>query len=174
MANPQGIEFLSLPLTNFSVAQMQDTSAFIARRLLTKVPVAQQTAQYYVYPSGDWTRSEAKPLARGSESAGGGWHLSDDTYAAKVYAFHKDNDDQDYQNANATQVINLDQDATSYVTQQIQLLEDNMFAQTFMPDAGVVWDTEFTGTSASPGSGEFLQWDDPDSTPVDDIGNEII
>lgn len=174
MANPLGTEFLSVPLTNFSVAQMQDASAFVARRLLTKIPVSQQTASYYVYPTGDWNRSEAKPLGRGAESAGGGWHLSDDTYSAKVYAFHKDNDDQDYANANATQVVNLDQDATAYVTQQINLLEDNMFKDTFMPDAGGVWDTEFTGVTAAPGAGEFLQWDDPDSTPVDDIGNEII
>lgn len=174
MANPLGTEFLSIPLTNFSVAQMQDSTAFVARRLLTKIPVAQQTASYYVYPSGDWLRNEAKPLGRGAESAGGGWHLSDDTYSAKVYAFHKDNDEQDYANANAAGIMSLDNDATQYVTEKIQILEDVMFAEAFMPDAGGVWDVEYTGVTTVPGAGEFLQWDDPDSTPVDDIGNEII
>ena len=72
MSNPLGTEFLSIPLRNFSVQQMQSTSSFIARRLLTKIPVAQQSAPYYVYPAGDWMRIEAKPLGRGSESAGGG------------------------------------------------------------------------------------------------------
>lgn len=174
MANPLGTEFLSVPLRSFSVAQMQASSAFVARRILTKIPVSQQTAQYYVYPTADWLRSEAKPLGRGAESAGGGWHLSNDNYNAKVYAIHKDNDAQDYANANAAQIMNLDQDATAYVTEQIQMLEDIMFRDTFMPDAGGVWTVEFEGTSAVPGAGEFLQWDDPDSTPVDDIGNEII
>lgn len=174
MSNPLGTEYLSIPLRNFSVAQMQASDNFIARRLLTKVPVAQQSAQYYVYPSSDWMRNEVKPLGRGAESAGGGWHLSDDNYNAKVYAIHKDNDDQDYANANASGVLNLDQDATAYVTEQIQVYEDLKFRDTFMPAAGGVWDTEFTGTSAVPGAGEFLQWDDPDSTPVDDVGNEII
>lgn len=174
MSNPQGTEFLSIPLRNFSVAQMQSSESFVARRLLTKIPVAQQSAQYYVYPSSDWLRNEVKPLGRGAESAGGGWHLSDDTYNAKVYAIHKDNDDQDYANANASQVMNLDQDATAYVTEQIQVFEDIKFRDTFMPEAGGVWDVEFEGTSAAPGAGQFLQWDDPDSTPIDDIGNEII
>lgn len=174
MSNPLGTEFLSIPLRSFSVAQMQDMSSFIARRILTKVPVSQQSAQYYVYPAGDWMRSEAQLLGRGSESAGGGWHLSDDQYNAKVYAVHKDNDDQDYANANAAGILSLDQDATAYVTEQIQILEDTMFRDAFMPDAGGVWTGEFQGVSSAPGAGEFRQWDDPASTPIDDIGNEII
>lgn len=174
MANPLGTEFLSIPLRSFSVAQMQEATGFIARRLLTKIPVAQQSAPYYVYPQSDWLRIEAKPLGRGSESAGGGWHLSDDNYNAKVYAIHKDNDAQDYANASAAQIMNLDQDATAYVTENLQMLEDKMFRDEFMPDAGGVWTVEYNGTSAAPNAGEFLQWDDPDSTPVDDIANESI
>lgn len=174
MANPLGTEFLSIPLRAFSVAQMQEATNFVARRILTKVPVSQQSAPYYVYPTSDWLRSEAKPLGRGSESAGGGWHLSSDNYNAKVYAIHKDNDIQDYAQASAAGVLNLDNDATSYVTEQIQILEDTMFRDTFMPTTGGVWTTEFSGVSSAPGSGEFRQWDDPASTPVDDIGNEII
>lgn len=174
MANPLGTEFLSIPLRNFSVAQMQDAANFLARRLLTKIPVSQQSAPYYVYPVSDWLRSEVKPLGRGAESAGGGWHLSDDNYNAKVYAVHKDNDAQDYAQANAAGILNLDQDATAYVTEQIQIYEDTMFRDTFMPDAGGVWTNEFQGVSSAPGTGEFKQWDDPTSTPVDDIGNEII
>lgn len=174
MANPLGTEFLSIPLRNFSVAQMQSSTSFIARRILTKIPVAQQSAPYYVYPSGDWMRVEVQPLGRGAESAGGGWHLSDDNYNAKVYAIHKDNDAQDYANANAAAILNLDQDATAYVTEQLQMFEDITFRNIFMPDAGGVWTVEFEGTSAVPGAGQFLQWNDPDSTPVDDIGNEII
>lgn len=174
MSNPLGTEFLSVPLRSFSVAQMQASESFVARRVLTKIPVSQQSAQYYVYPTSDWLRSEAQPLGRGAESAGGGWHLSDDSYNAKVYAIHKDNDAQDYANANAAQIMNLDQDATAYVTEQIQMLEDIKFRDTFMPDAGNVWSTEFSGVTTVPNPGEFLQWDDPDSTPVDDVGNEII
>ena len=173
MSNPLGTEFLSIPLRNFSVAQMQDASSFVARRVLTKVPVAQQSAPYYVIPQGDWLRSEAKPLGRGAESAGGGWHLSDDNYNARVYAIHKDNDMQDYANANAAQIMNLDQDATAYVTEQLQILEDIKFRDTFMPDAGGVWTTELVGDPA-PSTGEFLHWDDPDSTPVDDVRAQVI
>jgi len=174
MSNPLGTEFLSVPLRNFSVAQMQDSSSFIARRILTPIPVVQQSAEYYVIPQDDWLRNEVKPLGRGSESAGGGWHLSDDQYNAKVYAIHKDNDMQDYANANAAQIMNLDQDATAYVTEQLQVFEDLKFRDTFMPDAGGVWTTELEGTAGVPGAGEFLQWDDPDSTPIDDVRTQVI
>jgi len=174
MSNPLGTEFLSVPLRNFSVAQMQEADSFIARRILTKIPVAQQSAPYYVIPQDDWLRSEVQPLGRGAESAGGGWHLSDDNYDARVYAIHKDNDMQDYANANAAQVMNLDQDATAYVTEQMMIFEDLKFRDTFMPDAGGVWTTELEGTAAVPGAGEFLQWDDPDSTPIDDIRGQIL
>ena len=171
MSNPLGTEFLSIPLRNFSVAQMQAATGFVARRLLTKIPVSQQSAPYSVYPQSDWLRVEVKPLGRGSESAGGGWHLSDDQYNAKVYAVHKDNDQQDYANASAAGVLSLDQDATAYVTENLQMFEDKLFRDTFMPSAGGVWTTEYDGVAATPSTGEFLQWDDPDSTPVDDIAN---
>lgn len=174
MGNPQGTEFLSIPLTNYSVAQMQADGVFIARQVLPTIPVAQQGAPYYVYPRGEWLRDEAKPLARGSESAGGGWHLSKDTYFANVYAFHKDNDDQDYANANATRVINLDQDATQFVTRKMQLLEDNQFASKFMPNAGGVWDVELTGVASGPTGPQFLQWGDAGADPIGDITNEVI
>lgn len=169
MANPVGTEFLSIPLRNFSVAQMQSATNFLARRMLTPIPVAQQSAPYYVYPTSDWLRSEAQLLGRGSESAGGGWHLSSDNYNAKVYAVHKDNDDQDYANANASGILSLDQDATAYVTEQMMILEDTHFAQKLMPDAGGVWTVELIGVGSTPVGTQFLQWDDPDSKPRDVI-----
>jgi hypothetical protein len=174
MANPLGTEFLSVPLRNFSVAQMQASANFVARRTLTTIPVAQQSAPYYVYPNSDWLRPEAQPLGRGAESAGGGWHLSSDNYNAKVYAIHKDNDAQDYANANAAQIMNLDQDATAYTTEQLQILEDTMFRDTFMPEAGGVWTTEYAGVASAPSATQFIQWTATTSKPVDDIANASI
>lgn len=175
MSNPQGVEFLSIPLTNFSVAQMQSLDNFIARRTIPTIPVDQQGSQYYTYPKGEWARNDAKPLGRGAESAGGGWTLSDDTYFCIPYAFHKDNDNQDYANASATRIINLDQDATDYVTRKMLILEDAKLAATLMPDTGSPWDVNKAGTGAVPDPDtEFTFWDDPDATPVEDITNEII
>lgn len=174
MSNPLGTEYLSIPLRNFSVAQMQSAENFVARRTLTKIPVAQQSAQYYVYPNSDRLRVEVQPLGRGAETAGGGWHLSDDNYNAKAYGIHKDNDAQDYAQADAAGILNLDQDATAYVTEQMQMFEDLKFRDLFMPEAGGAWDNELTGTSSLPGASEFLGWDQDGSKPVDDIGNERI
>src|SRR5690348_5823095 len=111
MAGPVGTDFLSVPLTNFSIGIMEREPS-LPRALLPKVPVDQQMAPYYQIPRGEWFRNKAKPLARASESAGGAWTLSSDTYNVTPKAFHKDNDDQDYANASAQRIVNLDQAAT--------------------------------------------------------------
>lgn len=169
---PQGSNFLSVPLTNFSMGIMEREPS-MARRLLPRVPVDQQTSNYYVIPRGEWFRNKAKTLARASESAGGGWTLSEDTYSVKPHAYHKDNDDQDYANASAQRIMNLDQAATRFVTDAITISEDVRFAETFMPDAGNVWTYEVSG-DATPSTGEFLFWDDADSTPVNDVKTAAI
>jgi hypothetical protein len=170
MAGPQGSEFLSVPLTNFSVGLMEQMPS-VARRLLPRVPVDQQTGTYYVIPRGSWLRNEAKPLARASESAGGGWVLADDTYSVIPRAFHKDNDDQDYLNASAQRIINLDRAATRFVTQAMITAEDNQFAATFLSSTATAWDLERTGDAAPASAAEFLFWDDADATPVADVRN---
>lgn len=173
MAGPYGSDFLSVPLTNFSVGLMEREPS-IARRLLPRVPVDQQVGTYYVIPRGDWLRNRAKPLARASESAGGGWVLADDTYSVVPRAFHKDNDDQDYLNASAQRIVNLDRAATRFVTEAIVVAEDLEFASTFMTPAANAWTVELVGDAAPASATEFLFWDDADSDPVGDVTGAAI
>lgn len=171
---PVGTEFLSPPLTNFAQARIAGDTSFVARRVLPRIPVDAQTAQYQIVDPGDWYRDEAKPLARASESAGGGWTMSNDVYNAMVYAFHKDNDDQDYANASAARIMDLDRRATRYVTRKIQLSTEMKFASTLMPDDGGDWDDIMNGDAAPNAADEFLFWDDTDATPIVDITNKVI
>lgn len=171
MANPsQGDLHISQPLTNLSVAWMQEETEFVASRVFPNVPVQQQFNRYYVYERSDWIRPEAQKRGPGAESAGSGWRLSDDTYMADVWAVHKDNSDQDY--ANADTIFNLDSEATAWVSLQMRLRQEAEFVSTYMTTD--VWDGDQTGVAAVPGADEFIQWDLDDSTPIADIKAQIM
>jgi hypothetical protein len=154
-------------LTQISVAWLQDTSTFVATNLFPEVPVSKQSDKYYVYDKGDWFRDEAEKRAPATESAGSGYRIGTDNYSCEVYAFHKDVDDQT--RANADNPINLDADASQFVTQRMLLRMERDWAATCWTTG--VWTTDLTGVDANPSTGEFLQWDDASSTPVTDIEN---
>lgn len=166
MAGPfQGDVHVSVPLTNVAIAYAQDARNFIADRVFPNIPVAKQADQYWIYNRDDWNRSQMKKRAAGTESAGGGYALSRDPYFADVYAFHKDIDDQTRANADA--LINLDRDAAQFVTMKAMLHRELEWVRDFMSPG--VWDSGAIGVSAAPGSGQFLQWNDAASTPIEDI-----
>ena len=168
MPNPTAASVhVNRPLTNISVAYAA-TGNYIADRAFPAVPVPKQSDQYFVYDKGDWTRSEAQKRAPATESAGSGWTLTTDNYFADVFAIHKDIADQ--QLANQDNPINLDQDATRWVTRQILMKREKEWAAAFF--AGGVWGTDLDGVSSAPGAGEFLQWDQSGSDPIGDITAE--
>jgi hypothetical protein len=82
----------------------------------------------------------------------------------------KDIDDQTRANADAA--INMDRDATEYVTQQLWTKRDQVWASKFFTTG--IWSTNLTGVAAAPGAGQFLRWDEPNSTPIEDITGQAI
>lgn len=156
---------VSRPLTIMSVAFMQDQSAFIADRVFPTVPVSKQSDSYFVYNRGDWNRIEAQERAPGTESAGGGWRLSTDTYTAKRYSFHQDVDDPT--RANTDDPLSPDQDAMQYVTTQLLLAREQAFVTQHF--AASAWTGSTTGSDITVGT----QWNDPSSTPIEDLRAQI-
>jgi hypothetical protein len=166
MAGPfQSDVHVSVPLTNVAIAYFQNARNFIADRVFPNIPVAKQFDQYWVYNRADWNRDQMKKRAPGTESAGGGYELERETYSASVHAFHKDIDDQT--RANADQLINVDRDATNFVTMKALLHREVTFAEKYLVPG--VWDNSWEGVSAGPGTDEFLQWSDANSTPIEDV-----
>ena len=153
------------PLTNISVAYQQAASKYIADRVFPRVPVSKQTDQFFTYPKGEWFRTDAQVRAPATESAGSGYTLSTDTYRCEVYAVHKDIDDQT--RANADQPINLDREATQFVTNQLLLKRDKDWATNFLTTG--VWDKDLTGVSGTPSTNQFKQWDDAASDPIQTV-----
>lgn len=149
------------PLTNMSQAIIQSTDAFIAGRVFPFVPVSKKSDSYYVYTQADWFRDEAQIRPPATESAGSGYNLSTSTYNCDVYAIHKDIDEQT--DANADEILNLEQDAVEFVTQRMLLRKEIEWTTSFF--ASSIWGTDLTPTNL---------WDNyATSTPLTDVQTGI-
>lgn len=146
-------------LTNVSTAYFQDPSAYIAGRVAPVVPVDAKTNKYFVFDKNDALREKAVQRGPGTESAGGGFRASTDSYTAEVFAWHVDLSDQ--VRANADGGFNLMRSAARQCTDAIlRQLEADWAATAFVQS---VWGIDLTGTT------NFVQWDAANSTPLEDI-----
>ena len=144
-------------LTNISVAYMQKAENFIANKIFPIVPVDKQSDKFFKYTKNDWFRDEAQLRADATESAGGGYNLTTDSYSADVWAFHKDIGDQTRANADAP--INVDREATEFVTSRLLLKMETQFVSTYFTSG--VWGTDNTPTNL---------WSDyTNSDPLNDV-----
>lgn len=158
---------VNVPLTNISIAFMQQAQNFVAGRVFPVVPVQHQGNRYYTYLRDSWNRDQARKRAPGTESAGSGWDVDNtNTYFCDPYAIHKDVDDQI--RANADSVINLDRDATMWVTQQLLIRRDKLWASEFFTTG--VWTGSTTGGDITPAT----LWDAAGGTPISDITAQIV
>lgn len=177
MSNPTlGAVHISRPLSNLSIAFVQDANDFVADKVFPLLPVAKQADQYFIYDREYWFRSEMKKRAPGTESAGSDYDISTGNYSCDVYALHKDIADQI--RANEDTPLNSDRDATEWLTQQALLKKEIDFATNYM--TGGIWTFEADGVALNPtDAGSFdptnasnndkLHWSDASSTPIEDI-----
>lgn len=147
-------------LSNISVAYVQMQDHFIASQVFPIVPVMKQTDKYYSYTKNDWFRDEAQRRGDASESAGSGYGLTTSSYSCDVYALHKDIGSQARGNADAG--IDLDRDATQFVTQRLLLRQEIQWAVDYF--ATTIWATDKVGTT------DFVKWSDyAGSDPITDV-----
>ncbi len=158
---------VNAPLTNISIAYIQDETNFVADRVFPNIPVTKQSDRYYVYSRADFNRDEMEERAPGTESSGNGYDLDNTpTYYAPVYAFHKDVNDQ--VRANSDSVLSPDRDATIFATQKALIKRERLFASKYFGPG--IWEFGKIGvTVVADDATEFLQWDDPASTPIEDV-----
>src|ERR1039458_7630653 len=154
---------INVPLTNISIAYIQDATSFIADDVFPIVPVERQSDVYAQYDRTYWFRDGARLRAPGAESAGSGFEVNfEGTYFAKKYAIHKDIDDDT--RANALAPLDMDRDSTEWITQQLLIRREVQWAsQNFTTG---IWGLDKTGVSTGPTGTEFLQWDQADSTQI--------
>ena len=158
------VHAVDVPLTNVSTAYQQSENNFIATKVFPIVPVEKKTDKYYTYTKNDWFRDEAKPRADATESAGSGYGLSTASYSCDVFALHKDIGDQARANADAG--IDLEEDATRFLTQRMLLRQEIQWVTDCFGTS--IWGTDLTPSTL---------WNDfTGSDPIEDVetGKEAI
>lgn len=155
------------PLTNISIAFMQDEAGFIADRVFPNIPVAKQSDRYFTYDRGYFNRDQMEQRAPSTESAGVNYTIdSTPTYFCNVWALHKDIDDQVRSNADSP--IQLDTEATRLLTHQFLIRRERLWAANYFVTSA--WTSEISGVAnSSPGASEFERWDRAGSDPIEKI-----
>ena len=144
-------------LTNLSIAYMQSQDLFISNKVFPIVNVDKQSDKYWVFPKNDWLRDEAEKRADSTESAGGGYTLSSDSYFCDVWAFHKDLGAQTRANQDAA--LNLERGAVQFVTQRLLMRQEVQWISDFFT-------TNVWGTDATPSN---LWSNYATSDPIEDV-----
>jgi len=153
---------LNQPLTDISIAVVQDAQNFGAPRMMQNVPVAKQSAKYQVYSPGFFHRTEARKIAPGGKYPRSGFELSSDSYSCDVRGVEMPIPDQT--RLNQAETIDLDRDAAVWGTHQMLLRREKDFLDSYFTTG--VW-TGGTGTSPS------TKWDATGSTPLNDLRAEM-
>ncbi|MCY4318377.1 MAG: major capsid protein [Alphaproteobacteria bacterium] len=179
IAPSPGDVHVNTPLTNISIAYMQAEAMFVANRIFPMVPVMKRSDVYYTFDRDDWLRDEMQERAPGTESSGSGYKVATENYMTRVYAHHKDIDDQT--RANADMQVRLDANATRFVTQKGLIQRERRFAAVALQDD--VWNYKVMGQAAPGNLGVNLfsdtaseltdatiqQWSQSTSNPIEDI-----
>ena len=155
---------VNTPLTNISIAYLQDRTQFIADQVFANIPVDKQSDVYYEYDRGFFNRDEMEVRAPGTESKGSGYAVSTSPYYAPVFAFHHDIPDQ--RRANADSMLNQDREATELVTMKAMLKRERLWLSAYFTTS--IWTSQRVGDPTPTGT-QFLHWSDPTSTPIEDI-----
>lgn len=172
----RGDVHVNRPLTNISIAYFQSQAGFVADQVFPNIPVQKQSDRYFTYDRGEFNRDEMQERAPGTESAGSSYTIdSTPTYYTPVAAMHKDVPDQI--RANADSPLQLDTEATIFVTHKALIRRERLWVgKYFVAD---VWrfNTVGNATPTAPSSfdpedatdNKILFWSDAASTPIEDI-----
>ena len=157
------------PLTNISIAFLQNASHFVAGQVFPNLPVQKQSDLYYTFDRSFFNRTSAKKRAPSTEAAIIGMELSTASYFAEPWAVKMRLADQIMSNADA--VLNLERAAAENVMHDLLIRREKDWASSYF--ATGIWGTEYAGVAigtGNPGTGEVIQWSDQTSgDPIGDI-----
>ena len=146
------------PLSNLTLAYVQEQSNFVSDKVFPTVGVARQSDKYYEYDRANMNRSgDVKKLAPRTEVNRIGMSISNSSYYADVYGLGMDFDEQTL--ANEDSMLEIRSAGAQTVITRLLIDREERFADTFFK-AGV-WTTDVT-----PGN----LWSDYTlSTPITDV-----
>ena len=167
------------PLNNISLAFIQEDENFVADKVFQNLPVPKKSDAYFTYDRGEWNRDEMKERAPATESAGGVYGIENTSYLCKTRGFHRNIPEEVRDNSDDP--INLDAEATRFVTLKERINREVNWVAKFLVtgNPGVIWTYVADGATTPTAPGTFdptsstlnkkTYWNDPSSTPIEDI-----
>lgn len=158
---------IDAPLTNLTIAFLQDANGFIADRVFPKVSVTKKTDKYYIYNRADFNRvGQVQARAPRTQAPRVGMSLSNDTYSTDVFSLATDFDFETLANEDAA--LDIRSAGAQMLTHQLLIDREIKWAATYF--AASVWGTDWSGVASSPSSTQVIQWSDySTSTPIQDV-----
>ena len=149
---------IDAPLTNLTIAYVQDQNNFVADKVFPTVAVERQSDKYYEYDRANMNRSgDVKKLAPRTEVNRIGQKVSNTSYFADVYGLGMDFDQQTL--ANEDTALDIRASGAQTLTTRLLIHREEQFASTFF--AAGVWGTQTTPANL---------WSDyTNSTPLVDV-----
>ena len=163
----ESVGSLNRPLTEISIAEVQEAEAFGATQMMRDVPVAKKSAKYRTYAPGFFHRSEVQKVAPGGRYPRSGYELSSDSYSCDVQGVEMPIPDQSRENEDETG--DLDRDAAIWGTHQMLLRREKDFLNSYFTTG--VW-TGGTGVGGA-GTTPATKWNASSSTPLENIRAEL-
>lgn len=148
------------PLTNISLAFMNDANAFVARKVAPWIPVDKQTDKYFEFDKSAFFKDRMMKRGDSEESMGSGYTISNSSYACDVYALHKKIGDQ--VRANVDDPLDPDREAAMFLAHNALIRLEQDFI-----------DTAFAAASWTSGATPTNQWSDyTASDPISDVDDQ--
>jgi hypothetical protein len=146
------------PLSNLTLAYVQEQTNFIADKVFPTVGVQKQSDKYYIYDRANMNRAgDVQKLAPRTEVNRIGQSISNDSYFADVYGLGMDFDEQTLSNEDA--MLDIRSAGATTLVNRLLVHREEQFAASFF--ANGIW-----GTSATPSN---LWSDYTNSTPITDV-----
>jgi hypothetical protein len=168
MLTPSAVH-IDAPLTNLTIAFLQDANGFIADRVFPKVSVTKKSDKYYIYNRADFNRvGQVQARAPRTQAPRVGMSLSTDTYLTDVYSLATDFDFETLANEDAA--LDIRAAGAQMLTHQLLIDREIKWASTYF--TGGVWGTDWDGVASSPSTAQVIQWSNySTSTPIQDVTN---
>jgi hypothetical protein len=126
---------------------------------------------YLMYQRGTFYRSgQMRPRPAGGEPPYAGYEITEGSYRCVEWSLSHLIDDT--MRANADQPADPDLAGMRFLQTQALSQRDSLWSQKFFTSG--VWTTSLAGVASAPGAGQFLQFDQSGSTPIETIRGQRI
>ena len=155
------------PLTNISVAYIQEQDAFVADKVFPNIGSKNVSDTYFKYPKGYFYRDQVKERAPGTAAEQVGYEIEQDSYICKSYALAHAIPDE--LRANQDSPLDADRDGAQLLVGLGYIKREKLWAAAAFTTGKWALDVTCNTSASDYANNTIRQWSHADSTPLQDI-----